>query len=150
MLATTRALCPKLGTPSVQLARLPADGPTGGSGHGGESWPWECMRCDVTWHLSHGQVGGGSWPVLASTRKLHQGRGRTSMHPSGWLMVYLLSLYIAAMVMFWHCKAGQQPEARLETAGRLALQEGQTIVGVVETVQGMAFALSDAVRDEQY
>ena len=72
------------------------------------------------------------------------------MHPSGWLMVYLLAWYIAAMVMFWHGKAGQQPEARLETAGRLALQEGQTIVGVVDTVQGMAFALSDYVRDEKY
>jgi hypothetical protein len=72
------------------------------------------------------------------------------MHPSGWLMVYLLALYIAAMVMFWHGKAGQQPEAPLETAGRLALQEGQTIVGVVDTVQGMAFAISDAVRDEKY
>ena len=72
------------------------------------------------------------------------------MHPSGWLMVYLLALYIAAMGMFWHGKSGQQPDARLETAGRLALQEGQTIVGVVDTVHGMAFALSDAVRDEQY
>jgi len=67
-----------------------------------------------------------------------------------WLMVYLLSLYIAAMVMFWHGKSGQQPDARLETAGRLALQESQTIVGVVDTVQGMAFALSDYVRDEKY
>jgi len=65
-------------------------------------------------------------------------------------MVCLLSLYVAAMVMFWHGKSGQQPAARWETAGRLALKEGQTIVGVVETVQGMAFALGDYVRDEKY
>ena len=72
------------------------------------------------------------------------------MHPSGWLMVYLLALYIAAMVMFWHGRAGQPPVARVETAGRLALPAGQTIVGVVETAQGLAFAIGEYVRDAQY
>ena len=72
------------------------------------------------------------------------------MNPSVWLMVCLLSLYVAAMVMLWQGITGQEPEAGLETAGRLALKEGQTIVGVVETVQGMAFALGDYVRDEKY
>jgi NAD(P)-dependent dehydrogenase (short-subunit alcohol dehydrogenase family) len=32
------------GPTSVQVARLPTEGPTGGSCHGGEPWPWECMR----------------------------------------------------------------------------------------------------------
>ena len=72
------------------------------------------------------------------------------MHPSVLLMVCLLSWYVAAMVMFWHGKAGHKPTARFETAGRLALKAGQTIVGVVETAQGMAFALGEDVRDEQY
>jgi len=65
-------------------------------------------------------------------------------------MVCLLSLYVAAMVMFWHSVSGQKPEAHLETAIRLALKEGQTIVGVVETAQGLAFAIGDEVRDEKY
>jgi hypothetical protein len=72
------------------------------------------------------------------------------MNPSVSLLVCLLSLYVAAIVMFWHCKAGHKPAARSETAGRLALKAGQTIVGVVETAQGMAFALGDDVRDEKY
>jgi hypothetical protein len=129
---------------------LPADEPTGGSCYVGEPLPWACMRCEVTLHISHGQVCGGSWPVLSSTRKCHHGRGRTSMHPSVLLMVCLLTLYVVTMVMFWHGIAGQPPAARLETAGRLALQTGQTIVGVVETAQGLAFAIGEYVRDEKY
>jgi hypothetical protein len=72
------------------------------------------------------------------------------MNPSVLLMGCLLSLYVAAMVMLWQGSTGQAPEAGLETAGRLALKEGQTIVGVVETAQGLAFALGDSVRDEKY
>jgi hypothetical protein len=72
------------------------------------------------------------------------------MHPSVLLMVCLLTLYVITMVMLWHGIAGPPPAARLETAGRLALQTGQTIVGVVETAQGLAFAIGAYVRDEQY
>ena len=72
------------------------------------------------------------------------------MHPSILLMGCLLALYVVAMVMYWHGIAGQQPAARVETAGRLALQAGQTMVGVVETAQGLAFAIGEYVRDEQY
>ena len=72
------------------------------------------------------------------------------MHPSVLLMVCLLSLYVAAMVMFWHGRAGHKSVASLETAGRLALPAGQTIVGVVETAQGLAFAIGEYVRDAQY
>ena len=72
------------------------------------------------------------------------------MHPSVLLMGCLLTLYVVTMVMFWHGRAGQQPEARVETVGRLTLQAGQTIVGVVETAQGLAFAIGEYVRDAQY
>ena len=72
------------------------------------------------------------------------------MHPSVLLMGCLLTLYVGTMVMFWHSRAGQPPAARVETAGRLALPAGQTIVGVVETAQGLAFAIGEYVRDEQY
>ena len=72
------------------------------------------------------------------------------MNPSVLLMGCLLSLYVAAMVMLWQGITGEDPEAGLETAGRLALKEGQTIVGVVETAQGLAFAIGDSVRDEKY
>ena len=72
------------------------------------------------------------------------------MNPRVLLMGCLLALYGAAMMMFWHSIAGQPPAARLETAGRLALHEGQTIVGVEETAQGLAFAIGDDVRDEKY
>ena len=71
------------------------------------------------------------------------------MNPCVLLMGCLLALYGAAMAMFWYGIARQKPAARLETAGRLALHEGQTIVGVEETAQGLAFALGNDVRDEQ-
>ena len=72
------------------------------------------------------------------------------MNPSVLLMGCLLAWYVAAMVMLWQGITGQAPEAGVETAGRLALKEGQTIVGVVETAQGLAFAIGDSVRDEKY
>ena len=72
------------------------------------------------------------------------------MHPSVLLMVCLLALYVVAMVMFWHGIARQPPAARVETDVRLALKAGQTIVGAVETAQGLAFAIGEYVRDEQY
>jgi hypothetical protein len=72
------------------------------------------------------------------------------MPPSVLLMGCLLTLYVVTMVMFWHGIAGHKPAARVETAGRLALQAGQTIVGVVETTQGLAFAIGEYVRDEKY
>jgi hypothetical protein len=65
-------------------------------------------------------------------------------------MVCLLALYVVAMVMFWHGIARQPPAARVETDVRLALKAGQTIVGAVETAQGLAFAIGEYVRDEQY
>ena len=87
---------------------------------------------------------------LVASGKFHHGRGRTSMHPSVLLMVCLLSLYVAAMGMFWHGLSGHKPEARLETEVRLALKAGQTIVGVADTAHGLAFAIGDDVRDEKY
>ena len=72
------------------------------------------------------------------------------MHPSVLLMGCLLALYVVAMVMFWHGRARQPPAARVETDVRLALKAGQTIVGVVDTAQGLAFAIGDEVRDEKY
>jgi hypothetical protein len=71
------------------------------------------------------------------------------MHASVLLMVCLLALYVVAMVMCWHGLSGQQPAARWETAGRLALKEGQTIVSVVETAQGLAFGIGASGRDEK-
>jgi hypothetical protein len=88
--------------------------------------------------------------VLSSTSKFHNGIGITSMNPHVLLMVCLLSLYVAAMMIFWHSIARQKSEARLDTTVRLALQEGQTIVGVEETAQGMELTIGDYVRDEKY
>jgi NAD(P)-dependent dehydrogenase (short-subunit alcohol dehydrogenase family) len=100
--------------------------------------------------ISHWQVCGGRWPVLSSTRKFHNGIRITSMNPSVRLMVCSLSLYVAAMVMFWYGIARHKLAARVETAGHPALKAGQTIVGVVETAQGMVFALGDDVWDEKF
>jgi hypothetical protein len=72
------------------------------------------------------------------------------MNPGVLLMVSLLSLYVLAMVIFWHGLTAQQTEAAVDTKAGLALKEGQTIVGVEETAQGMDFYIDDAVWDAEY
>jgi hypothetical protein len=44
---------------------------------------------------------------------------------------------------------GSKHEEWRDTKGCFALKEGQTIVGVKDTGNGLAFALSDDVRDER-
>ena len=72
------------------------------------------------------------------------------MQPGVMLIVSLATLYILAMVIFWHCLGGQQPKEPLVTAVPFALKEGQTILGVAETPQGIDFSIGDYVRDEHY
>ena len=72
------------------------------------------------------------------------------MQPGVVLIVYLATLYIVAMVIFWQCLWGQKPQEPVVTEVPFALQEGQTILGVAETTQGMDFSLGDYVRDEHY
>jgi len=72
------------------------------------------------------------------------------MQPGVVLIVYLATLYILAMIIFWHCLGGQQPKESLVTAVPFALKEGQTILGVEDTTQGIDFSIGDYVRDEHY
>jgi hypothetical protein len=72
------------------------------------------------------------------------------MQPGVMLIVSLATLYILAMVIFWHCLWGQQPKEPLVTEVPFALKEGQTILGVAETTQGIDFSIGDYVRDEHY
>jgi len=72
------------------------------------------------------------------------------MQPGVVLIVYLATLYILAMIIFWHCLGGQQPKESLVTAVPFALKEGQTILGVEDTLQGIDFSIGDYVRDEHY
>jgi len=71
------------------------------------------------------------------------------MQPGGVLIVYLATLYILAMVIFWYCLGGQKPKEPLVTEVPLTLRAGQTIVGIGETTQGIAFYIGDSVTDEQ-
>jgi hypothetical protein len=72
------------------------------------------------------------------------------MNPSVLLMVSLLAWYAAAMVIFWCSLGGSKREERRGSEGRFALKEGQMILGVTDTGNGLQFALSDDVRDEEY
>jgi len=66
------------------------------------------------------------------------------------LIAYLASLYLLAMLFLWRSLRGQKQEPTLGTEVRFALKEGQTIVGVGDTTQGMDFYIGDYVRDENY
>ena len=72
------------------------------------------------------------------------------MQPGVVLIVYLAILCILAMVIFWHCLGGHKPKEPLGTEVPLTLRAGQTIVGIGETTQGIAFYIGDYVTDEQY
>jgi uncharacterized protein (UPF0548 family) len=63
------------------------------------------------------------------------------MQPGVLLMGCLLSLYLVAMVMFWHGLWGHKKEAPLRREGRLTLRDGQTILGVMDTPEMMCFCL---------
>jgi len=74
------------------------------------------------------------------------------MQPGGVLIVYLATLYILAMVIFWHCLWGQKPKEPLGTAVPLTLRAGQTILGVMETREMRCFCIGkmeEHVHDEE-
>jgi hypothetical protein len=52
--------------------------------------------------------------------------------------------------LLWRSLQGQQTAATSGTEVRFALKEGQTIVGVRETTEGMDFYMGDSVVDENY
>jgi hypothetical protein len=66
------------------------------------------------------------------------------------LIIYLLALYIGAMLFLLQCLRGQKSGAPLVTEVPFALREGQTILGVGDTTQGMDFYIGDYVTDEHY
>ena len=65
------------------------------------------------------------------------------------LIMYLLTLYLAAIVVLQHCIRRQTQEPTPDTGVRFALREGQTIVGVKETVKGVDFYIGENMTDEQ-
>jgi hypothetical protein len=77
-------------------------------------------------------------------------RGRTAMPLGLCLIIYLLALYIGAMVLLWQSLRGQKTATPLVTEVPFALREGQTIVGIGETTQGIDFYIGDYVSDEHY
>jgi class 3 adenylate cyclase len=66
------------------------------------------------------------------------------------LIIYLLTLYLVAMLVLWHYHRGQKTASPLEPEVRFALNAGQTIVGVGDTAQGIDFYIGDYVTDEHY
>jgi hypothetical protein len=72
------------------------------------------------------------------------------MQSSMVLILYLATLCFLAMVIFWQCLREEKPTEPWVTKVSFALKEGQTILGVKETPQGMDFYIGDYVRDEKY
>ena len=66
------------------------------------------------------------------------------------LIIYLLTLYLVAILVLRHCIRGQKQEPTSGTEIRFALMEGQTIVGVGDTTRGVDFYIGDYVMDEEY
>ena len=60
------------------------------------------------------------------------------------LIAYLASLYLLAIWFLWRSLRGQETERTPGTKVRFALREGQTIVGVGDTTQGIDFYIGDS------
>ena len=74
------------------------------------------------------------------------------MQPGVLLMGCLLSWYLVAMVMFWHGLRGHKKAKPLKMEGRFTLREGQTILGVMDTLEMMCFCIGTIekhVHDEE-
>ncbi len=59
------------------------------------------------------------------------------------LIASLTTLYLLAMLFLWHSVRGQNHASTPDTELRFALKEGQTIVGVGETTEGIYFSIGD-------
>ena len=66
------------------------------------------------------------------------------------LITYVAALYLLGLWCLWRSLQGQKTAATAGTEVRFALKEGQTIVGVGETTEGMDFYMDDSVVDENY
>ena len=66
------------------------------------------------------------------------------MQPGALLIGCLLSLYVVAMVIFWHCLRGHKQAEPLERERRFTLRAGQTILGVMDTTEMMCFCLGQS------
>jgi hypothetical protein len=66
------------------------------------------------------------------------------------LILYVLALYIGAMLFLWHYLRGLKTATLFVTEVPFALKEGQTIVGIGDTTQGIDFYIGDYVTDENY
>ena len=66
------------------------------------------------------------------------------------LILYLLTFYLLALWFLWRYIRRQETESPLGPEVPFALKEGQTIVGVGETAQGIDFYIGDYVMDEKY
>ena len=114
-------------------------------------------------NILNGIVHHGSWNPLLSiwydlitkafippTANFQNGIRTTLMTLGALLIAYLASLYLLAMLFLWRSLRRQKTELTPSMEVRFALREGQTIVGVGDTTQGIDFYIGDYVRDEHY
>jgi hypothetical protein len=74
------------------------------------------------------------------------------MEPGVLLIVSLLSWYGVVMVIYWCAVRRQKTEAPADTEVCVALREGQTILGVMDTTQRPCFCVGEMgehVHDEE-
>ena len=63
------------------------------------------------------------------------------------VIAYLVTLYLVAMLVLWHCLREQKQESIAGAEVRFALKEGQTIVGVGYTTEAVYCYFGDDVMD---
>ena len=86
--------------------------------------------------------------LLSRIPSLHT--GRMPMQPGVVLIVYLAALFILAMVIYWHGLAHQPPKKPQIMEIPFALKEGQTILGIEDTGEGIDFYIGNYREGRKY
>jgi hypothetical protein len=68
------------------------------------------------------------------------------MQPGVLLIMSLLAWYLAAMLLFWYALREPHPTKRQAMEIPFALKEGQTILGIEDSVQGIDFYIGNSGR----
>jgi hypothetical protein len=72
------------------------------------------------------------------------------MQPGVLLIVSLLAWYLAAMLIFWYALREPHPKKLQAMEIPFALKEGQTILGIEDSVQGIDFHIGNYREERKY
>ena len=75
--------------------------------------------------------------------------GGMVMTAGGMTIMYLLTLYGVTMLVLWHYARQYRPESPPRGEMPFVLLEGQTILGIIDTKNGVHFCIGNDARNKK-